>query len=158
MNNMHYIILLIVSSQVYSCDLSTCPFNQGQCIFGKCICNKEYTTVVNKNNTNCSYTKTKQKIFFFLEVIGFVGIGHIYAGRIFFGLIKLIFLWFYSIFCISFVIIFNGLAVDLKQTALFKKYLSGLLLILPLFLHGLDMYLIGFGYYNDGNSVELLYF
>jgi len=158
MSTIHYIILLIVSIQIFSCDLKTCPFNQGQCVFGSCVCNKEYITVNNKNNTKCNYTKTKQKIFFYLEVIGFIGIGHIYAGRVFFGILKLIFLWFYSIFCISFVIIFNGLSVDLKQTVIFKKYLSGLFLILPLFLHGLDMYLIGFGYYKDGNNIELLFF
>ena len=146
---------LIINSS-YQCDLTSCPFNKGKCIYGQCVCYKEYKSILNSQQY-CTYAKKKQSIFLYLEALGFIGFGHIYARRFLFGFTKLIFLWVFSIFSVQFTIIFLDLPVDLKETKQFKVLLSSIFIILPLLLHALDMYFIAFGYYLDGNGYEIAY-
>ncbi len=150
-----FILLLIINSS-YQCDLTSCPYNRGKCLYGQCICHKEYISLVN-SQTYCSYSKKKQTIFLYLEALGLIGFGHIYARRFLFGITKFILLWMYSIFSVQFTIIFLNLPVDLKETKQFKVLLSTILILIPLFLHALDMYFIAFGYYVDGNGYEIIY-
>lgn len=159
--NYFYLILftlVIAKSLSITCNYDSCPYTRGMCQFGDCVCRRGYSSTfdsLNEKEGFCQYKKYKTKIFLAFESV-FLGIGHMYVGRFFFGLFKLAFTWVFSIFALQFSISLNKLPSDLEQTRKLKLYISALLITFPIIIHAIDLYLIGKGYYLDGNGVDIV--
>lgn len=144
----------IKNKHLYNCNINNCPYIKGFCYFGECICRNGYSdSIYNTNKTYCYYKQYKIKTFLLIEMFGLFGFGHINSERYLFGIFKFLFVWCFSIFAIQFVIAFNNYEVDLKETKIFKKYLSYFILLIPVTLHVYDLYSISSNYYKDGNGV-----
>jgi archaellum biogenesis protein FlaJ (TadC family) len=87
-----------------------------------------------------------------LECFGFIGFGHIYAGRTFAGIFKN--LVFYAIICLGsqFVIQLMKGDSDTEIAYYVKLLISAACLCLPIIWHLIDLYRFATNQYLDGNS------
>ena len=73
---------------------ANCPLNQGICLGGACQCSEGYRTVYNKalpleQQIFCNYQQINHFIPLALEFFPGIGLGHLYIGRYWQGIIKL---------------------------------------------------------------------
>ena len=136
-----------------ACNKYTCPKNRGECNEdNECVCIKGYDSVDNLSlgDFYCNYKKKSKLIAFLLEfVLGF-GAGHFYIGHINRATIKLIFTTLTCLlFCQS-----NSIKkiTEIKRVAI---PLERFCIIGWIIWQVVDGFLIGFGYYKDGNGIEL---
>lgn len=134
------------------CSKSNCD----KCISGDvCQCPNGYAQDPDKEVTNeeksCQYKRKKQWVFFILEFLFFFGIGHFYAHRVLYGLIK--FIVFALIIICDWVI----------KTKVIKNYKSkknfnvGMILAyIGYFAWQIfDLIFIGINKFNDGKGIKL---
>ena len=148
------------------CDSTNCNFPNGVCTENNtvCRCLDGYANfeVINENeNTTpkgyyCSYQQKRQVVAFLLEFFVSVGVGHFYAGRVLFGVFKLLVMLGPII-----------LSILMCCTAVFKdndtSSCVGLILMIGSCLFvctGLvwqlvDIIMFGINSYKDGNGVPL---
>ena len=122
-----------------------CPINQGICSKSQCICLYGYKTLLNDENTQgnqiyCNYHQINRLTPLLIEFF-FPSIGLLYMGRIVHGLIKLL--------CIIVLILS-------KMKIVSANIFTGLVSLTFLILYPLDLILISFGVYRDGNGMPLL--
>ena len=156
-----FLSLIISSKQTYfdvirpliNCNKYSCPKNRGICNKeNECICSKGYETVDNLalGDFYCNYRKKSKLIAFLLEfVLGF-GAGHFYIGHINLATIKLIFT---TLTCLLFCQ-YNSIRkiTEIKRVGV---PLERLCIIGWIIWQIVDGFLIGFGFYKDGNGIEL---
>jgi hypothetical protein len=104
---------------------------------------------VNINQKSCQYKLKKQWIFFLLELFFPFGIGHFYAKRILYGIIKLLFL----IIIISCDIFVKRLIKGFKEI---QNFNIGMYLVYSsyIFWQLVDIVLIGINQFTDGNGMD----
>lgn len=135
-----------------------------------CKCALEYAEyLLNKNlkegekridakimKTFCNYKRKSKFVYFLLEIIFNIGLGHLYAGNLATGIVKLT-LVFLPCFIFS-VLMCMGIMSSSKiaDTAVFG-YCMVVMAICAVSMWWLcDVILISIGYYTDGNGVPLL--
>ena len=94
-----YIILILISLFSLIIDQEctfglNCPYNQGFCVDMKCECIEGYWSLMDKNlapsqQTFCNYKQTNLYLPLILEFF-LPGVGHIYVGKYWFAIAKLI--------------------------------------------------------------------
>jgi hypothetical protein len=133
------------------CEPSVCPPTQGYCRGNRCICLDGYISVFNDNNhIYCNYPQKIMLYSLLLESFGMIGFGHIYAGRIWPGIIK--FIVFYVIICFGtqFVISFMKEDHDTDTAYYIKLVISAACLGFPVVWHIVDLYKFATNQYLDG--------
>jgi len=145
-------------SMVPICVPNNCPKDQGVCINNKCQCLTGFITITTKTDHRfCNYEQKSMKIAFLFEACGFIGFGHIYAGRFFYGIIKCLSIYSVIMFGIQFIITFLAETSDTKA-ALYTKYIiSFACLSFPLVWHLVDLINFCNNVYSDGNGNPMLY-
>jgi len=140
-----------------SCNPDNCPPAQGYCKADKCACLEGFITVKDMiNHKFCNYKQKEVIVSLLLESIGLVGFGHLYAGRIFYGVVKI--LCFYLIICYGsqFVIHFMKEDSDTEVAFYIKLGISTACLGLPVLWHLIDLYKWATNQYLDGNDNPML--
>ena len=141
------------------CNHSNCPNQQGYCRADRCVCFEGYLTFHENSEDDeifCNYNQKRVMTALLLESFGLFGFVHLYCGRIFIGIIKLV--MFYVIICYGtqFVIQFMKESTDYEITYYIKIIISLMCLGTPLVWHFVDLYNFSTNNYLDGNGMELL--
>jgi TM2 domain-containing membrane protein YozV len=150
------IIHLNRSLQSY-CNPQDCPASSGFCKGDKCVCLEGFISVKDPiNNKMCNYKQKQVIVSLLMESFGLIGFGHFYAGRIFYGLLKLI--CFYAIICYGsqFVIQFMKENSDTEAAYYVKLAISASCLGSPIIWHLIDLYKWATNQYLDGNDHAML--
>ena len=116
-----------------------------------CFCHPGYVTIYSKDiETRCDYKQKQQIVFLVLEFLISFGVGHFYAGRFYFGLVKLAFdILIFSVYCCCH-------ALKNTEAALSKEAkIRILLMFLFTTWQVVDAIGIGMNYYKDGNGIAL---
>lgn len=78
----------LFSAELKKCNSNTCP---GNCTSKNvCECPSGYVNYPRDKDNLCSYKQKKQLTAFLLELFLPFGVGHLYIGRVFFGITKMI--------------------------------------------------------------------
>ena len=134
------------------CDLSNCDNcvtnNICQCPYGYAHDPKKE---IKPNVKTCQYKLKKQTIFFLLEMLLPFGVGHLYAKRILYGLLKML----GAILIVSTDIIVKKIlkSFDSKQTfniCVYSVYFAYFAWIL------IDLICISINYFKDGNGFDIM--
>ena len=92
--------LIILSYQQQCISGKNCPFEQGQCIADKCVCNTGYQTLLVQSTPDqqiyCNYKQISQYTPIILEIF-LPSVGHFTVGNYWLGLIKISLLLAYVI-------------------------------------------------------------
>lgn len=148
-----------------TCNKENCLY--GRCIDeGTCVCLQGYATNLNKQQQNyhleknqdktfCNYKLKEQIVAFLLETLLVLGFGHIYAGRLIFGIVKMIcIILFIGVDCI----IKNSInEKSLKAKNLYYSLSLAIYFILILF-QLFDIVMLGLNKYTDGNGMPLYFY
>ena len=155
------IILLIV--QVFSNQdlcLYLCDRTGGSCTDNICLCNPGYITFLSyKSRMYCNYEQKSRMKAGFLELILGNGIGHFYSGRSLNGLFKLSLTIFICFSCYISLFLIKKLEEDPRTAG--HPHLSLLfivtvsLVVIIVLWQILDGFLFFFGFYKDGNNLDL---
>jgi len=155
--------------QTNNCTIQKCSFPFGycssstncHCSYGYANVNLNYTLINSDSKTNnlyCNYSQKNQLTSFILEFIFPFGVGHFYALRNTFGLIKIMFVLVSPLlFCL--LVCVGIIAMDsLNCQKFFAVISAGLGLIYTIgvvvwFL--VDLVMFGLNKYKDGNGVPL---
>ena len=140
-----------------TCNSENCPSLQGYCKTNKCICLDGYITV--SDNTNfkfCNYEQKQSIIALLLESFGLFGVGHLYAGRIYYGISKIF--CFFVFICLGsqFVITLLKEESDTKIAYYVKLLISLGCLGVPIIWHLFDLYKWAKNMYDDGNNQPMM--
>lgn len=138
-----------------ACSIKNCNSPYGSCLNNTiCLCNSDYGHLPNSQSENsCSNKLKQQSVFFIVEFFTCSGLGHIYAQRLLFGLLKFSF--------VSFTVFFHYMIKNLfdfkfypKSQLIFKAFIY-LLYSIVCFFQLYDVIMIGIGNYKDGNGLNL---
>ena len=142
------------------CTENNCRNPYGQCENENlCACNIGYVQLSNNNITkdepSCATRLKSQAIFFALEFLTWIGIGHLYAGRIAYGLSKLsIFIFIIALDVLIKRCLFpRVIAAKNKNSFIMLSY--GLYASFLLW-QTIDIILIGSNLFRDGNGLEIM--
>lgn len=142
------------------CNEQNCKSPNGRC-YNKnmCACNKGYAQLrdveASQDNLSCNIRLKSQAIFFGIELVTWIGGGHIYAGRLLYGFIKMsAFIFVILTDCLLKRCIFNRkmLAKNRNFFVIFSYVLYGLLLLWQT----VDIILIGSNLFRDGNGFKIM--
>lgn len=137
------------------CNYENCPLLQGVCYQDNCLCSYGFKTFLKINDPEiyCNYKQKSRMTAFFLEFFFPIGLGHVYAGKFSFALIKFgLFIGFFIGLCGELICIklnFEKLVVCSAFTLLGDMCLWITFQIVDLVCYSL-------GYYSDGNGVQLI--
>jgi hypothetical protein len=142
------------------CTEQNCEAPYGRCENkNTCACNKGYAQLPNEQASNdhlsCNISLKSQAIFFGIELVTWIGGGHLYAGRLFYGFVKMfVFILVIIIDCILKRCLFNRkmLANNKNSFVIMSYVLYALLLLWQTF----DIILIGSNLFRDGNGFKLM--
>jgi hypothetical protein len=143
------------------CNYNTCPLPNVCTDATTCICATGYAdvpTLTQDPTMACIYVQKKQLVAFLLEFFVANGIGHFYAGRILFGVLKL--LVFLGPIIIGIMMCCCGLALKPSENT---SSCMGLCLMIfsctfccgALVWQLVDLIMFGMNKYRDGNNVPL---
>jgi len=139
------------------CSVENCYPNSGVCKGEKCFCLEGYLTIPMKNDfRSCNYSQKKTIYALLLESFGLIGFGHLYAGRYFNGILKL--LWFFvNIFYgVQFVLVFMKENSDTDAAYYVKMVISLACISIPIIWHFIDLFKFSNNHYLDGNDIAML--
>lgn len=142
------------------CTRSNCPLPNNCIDDSTCQCYQgfvDYHDNSTNNNTYCNYKQKKQIVAFMLEFFVSLGVGHLYAGRTVFGILKLLVMLGPVILMIlncCFGIAFKS---ERGQSILgIFTIIGGCILCVGYFAWQLvDLVMFGINKYRDGNGVPL---
>ena len=127
------------------CNEDNCPTDRGTCSGENyCYCFEGYISTFEKPYF-CDYGQKDRTLYFLLEFVLSFGIGHLYAGHYFYGIIKLI--CYGSIFGLYLTKYSKKKGIDAARTRLF-------LWVIITIWQFIDGYCIFKGIYPDGNGRE----
>jgi hypothetical protein len=132
--------LFSTQKKLTDCNSNTC---NGKCIKNICHCDNDYIdiTSIKPNDLACSYKQKKLIFSFYLEFL-LPGVGHIYANRIIFGVIKM-FIFGLLLFMVK------SISNKITYGYLFK-------IIITLMLHLADIFSFLLNKYTDGYGIPLI--
>lgn len=134
------------------CNLSNCANCVSQNV---CQCPYGYAHDPNKkvvdNEQSCQYKLKKQTLFFFLEMIFPIGIGHFYVRRLIHGIVKICLA--VGIVALDFII--KRILKTYKSKQSFNIFIYILYFAYVLFVL-VDLICIGINYYHDGKGFVIL--
>jgi uncharacterized membrane protein len=131
-----------------TCNKTTCPAKNICSDMSTCECAHGFANLDSNGTVYCTYEQKKQLYAFFLEVCFLGGMGHLYAGRIAYGIVKLLLMivlpliLFYSSYCSK----WNPIVIIASTTMC-----CGITIW-----HLIDVILIGMNKYMDGNGIPLV--
>ena len=140
-----------------TCNSVNCPSLQGFCKTDKCICLDGYMTVSDNNNFKfCNYEQKQSIVALLLESFGLFGVGHLYAGRVYYGLSKIF--CFFVFICLGsqFVITLLKEESDTEIAYYVKLLISLGCLGVPILWHLIDLYKWANNMYEDGNNQPMM--
>jgi hypothetical protein len=138
-----------------TCSKENCQAPFGSCVDDKtCQCAKSYLNYPGNEAEvqSCTYNQKNQSVFFIIELLTVVGLGHIYAKRILYGAIK-----FSSICIILFVDCFFRKCLnkhEYKSRICFNNFVY-ILYFSILVWQTTDLIMIALNKFTDGNGIEL---
>jgi hypothetical protein len=132
------------------CSDDNCP-PPHTCVNGKqCKCAHGFAHFHEEGDDRlCTYQQKKQLIAFFLEMCFASGMGHFYAGRFLYGLIKMIFILLVPVLLGVWIFYYKG------SNALLLIVMTTLCFALITW-HLVDLIILGMNKYKDGEGVPLL--
>lgn len=140
-----------------SCNPENCPPLQGYCKSDKCICLEGYITVLDQTNFKfCNYKQKESVIALLLESFGLFGVGHLYAGRIYYGLSKIFCFFIFICLGSQFVITLLKEESDTVIAYYVKLLISLGCMGVPIAWHIVDLYKWANNMYRDGNDQPML--
>jgi hypothetical protein len=140
-----------------SCNPDNCPAKQGYCKSDKCVCLEGYITVSGQTDFKfCNYKQIESIVALLLESFGLFGFGHLYAGRTYYGLSKI--LCFFIFICLGsqFVITLLKEESDTMIAYYVKLLISLGCLGVPIAWHLVDLYKWANNMYMDGNNQPMM--
>jgi hypothetical protein len=145
------------------CTQNNCPFPNVCTDATVCRCAEGYAnfhTETMDPNVYCTYLQKKQLVAFLLEFFVTLGIGHFYAGRILFGVLKL--LVYLGPIIIGILMCCCGLALKPNENSsgclgLMTLICSCAFCCAALAWQLADLIMFGLNNYKDGNGVPLLH-
>ena len=139
------------------CNVENCSPTQGICKGEKCVCLDGFLTLPMKNDhKSCNYSQKKVIFALLLESFGLIGFGHIYAGRIFNGILKFIFFYSIIFFGTQFVVVIMKEDSDTPHAYYFKMFICGAIISIPVIWHFVDLYKFSTNQYLDGNDIHMI--
>ncbi len=137
------------------------PCNAGNCdkcvTATRCQCPNGYAQdpdkEVSAKEKSCQYKRKKQWAFFLLEMIFPFGIGHFYAKRIVYGIIKMI---VFILILVSDFIVKHLLIKQFKSKQNFNNAMIGLYFGYITW-HLIDLIMIGINEFQDGKKIDLTF-
>lgn len=139
------------------CNVDNCNPNQGNCKGEKCVCLEGYLTIPTKNDhRSCNYARKKAIYALLLESFGFIGFGHIYAGRLFNGILKMIWFFVNIFYGVQFVLVFMKENAETDAAYYVKMIISIACVSVPIIWHFIDLYRFSNNLYLDGNDIPML--
>jgi hypothetical protein len=140
-----------------SCNAENCPPLQGYCKSDKCMCLDGYITLSDKSNFKfCDYKQKESIISLLLESFGLFGVGHLYAGRIYYGLSKIFCFFIFICLGSQFVITLLKEESDTVIAYYVKLLISLGCLGVPIAWHIIDLYKWANNIYMDGNDQPMM--
>jgi hypothetical protein len=142
-----------ITSQI--CSYENCPFSQGLCYENKCLCAYGFKTLASNSEPQifCNYHQKSKMTAFLLEFFFPFGVGHYYAGRIYFAIAKLVF----------FIILFCNFCGELicMNLRLYKLFMCSTMFAIAfsciwLIFQSIDLLCYLTGLYNDGYGISLI--
>jgi hypothetical protein len=131
------------------CDQDNCS-SPNVCINGVvCKCAHGLAHVHIDDGKLCTYRQKRQLLAFFLELLFASGIGHIYAGRLLYGLLKMLF-----VLIVPAVLLIWAFCSKEKNSVIL--IILSTLCFLILTWHLVDLVMLGMNKYNDGEGVPLV--
>jgi hypothetical protein len=131
------------------CNADNCA-SPNMCINGStCKCAHGFAHTHVDGGKLCTYPQKRQLLAFFLELLFASGVGHLYAGRLVYGIIKMCF-----ILIIPAVLLFWAFYSKEKNSIIL--IILSTLCFLVLTWHLVDLVMLGMNKYNDGEGVPLL--
>jgi hypothetical protein len=158
-----YLFKTIYCENVTKCNSKTCDERGGICIGDYiCECKEDYTTLQSAVNFKfCNYQKKSKLYTALIEFFFGFGIGHFYAERKVNGYFKMImffFLCYFSCCAVALGVKIQGDQIRDNQNNTIVKFFFFIYLCI-LCIMGIwqvfDVFMIGFGFYNDGNDIPL---
>lgn len=138
------------------CSKENCKSPYGECSNeNTCRCNYGWAhnpKIKNNVESSCSYSLKNLKLFFIVEIFTVFGGGHLYAGRLLYGFIKLFSFLIVFILDLVFGRVFFYNRNKTPNTLNFVIYFLYLALIL---FHYVDLILISINYHLDGNGMPI---
>lgn len=138
------------------CNESNCSKPSGECIDDICLCSAGYTTIqsieendkVNTDTKYCNYSFKYKDWAAYYELVFPFGVGHFYAMRYFYGLVKFIIFW---------VLSFSNVIFK-KRLRVYPKVETALTCLMWIFglMYVADYILFNFDFYKDGNGIVML--
>lgn len=143
-----------------NCTVSNCHDPYGRCENQNvCACNYGYAQMpslkASKNQLSCTVSLKSQALFFGLELLTWIGVGHIYAGRMMYGFVKMsVFLFIISIDCILKRLSFNRVfpAKSKSSIVIFSYFIYAFFLLWQT----IDIIVIGSNLFRDGNGFKIM--
>ena len=127
------------------CNEQNCPSNRGTCSSENfCYCFDGYISTY-ETQIQCDYEQKDRVLYFLLEFILSFGIGHLYAGKYFYGIIKMI--CYGAIFGIYFFKFHTKKGIDAARI----RFFLGFNYFMWQLIDGLCIFR---GVYTDGNGKE----
>ncbi len=139
------------------CTPELCPPKQGYCRFDKCICLEGFITVDTPSDFKfCNYEQKQSIVALLLESFGLFGIGHIYAGRILYGIFKLV--SFAILICFGSLCVINFFKYQVDtQAAYYVKVAIWICVVgTPFAWHFIDLYRWANNQYLDGENQPMM--
>jgi len=139
-----------------NCTISNCPPGQGICVEDMCLCAYGYTShnlTQNHPQIYCNYRQKSRLMAFFLEFFFPIGIGHAYAGKTYLAFFK---------FSLVIILICGTcgelccIGLDLQKGMICSAISVLFVLLLWIGLSFFDLFAYAFGYYSDGNGVQMI--
>jgi TM2 domain-containing membrane protein YozV len=138
------------------CNVENCFPDSGICKGEKCFCLEGFLTVPMKgDHRSCNYQQKKIIYSLLLESFGFIGFGHIYAGRYFNGFLKLIWFFVNIFYGVQFVMVLMKENSDTDAAYYIKMLISLACVSVPILWHFIDLYKFSNNLYFDGNNLPM---
>ena len=151
------ITLSLIQSTYSVCNAVNCPPLRGYCNGNECICEEGYLTVNNKNIQNngvfCNYHVKSKFIAFLLEFFFPFGVGHFYSGNVVLAVIKLALFIVLICTCCAVLCCVTGKIVNCCSFVICTIVV--LCIIGIAFMELFDLISYAFGFYTDGNGINL---
>jgi hypothetical protein len=144
-------INILYYSKREGCNENNCHSPYGKCSSkDTCGCLPGYAPNPRGEDVQCSYLLKEQYIFFLLEILIPIGVGHLYTGRILYGLIK-------AIYVIGVIIIGCFIKTPSKAATTTSRrvfqFLTYILYLSVLFWQVFDISMIGLNRFKDGKGL-----
>ena len=151
------IIFCLIETAHSICNAVNCPPLRGICSGDLCICEEGYITLNNKSIKNngifCNYHLKSRFLAFLLEFFFPFGVGHFYAGKIYFATIKIGLFVLMILMCCGVLVCVNVKSINYCSFILCLILFLNIIALIIMQICDLIFYALGI--YNDGHGIEM---